>query len=259
MIIKYIKVKTALSESGLKEIDYSLNPYLGCVYSCTYCYAPYFTPNKEASENWGKVVVIKDNLLEVLRKEVKVKRKGTVGISTITDPYQPIEALQKLTRESLKILLESNFRVSIQTKSPLVLRDIDILERYKKNVDVGFTITSLNWVEPNAPPPKARIKALERISEVVESWLFLGPIIKGVNDDVEEIIDEVSNLRIRIIFDRFRKYKGLKYDEGDSKWWSKVRESILNKCKRYNLECHEESEDWIFEKRKTYKTIFDFT
>ncbi len=152
-----IKVKTALSKSGLKELDYALNPYLGCRFSCVYCYARYFSPT-EVKERWGEVVVVKSNLLEVLRREVAIKRKGVVGVSTITDPYQPIESERKLTRGSLKILLESGFRVSIQTKSPLVLRDLDLLLSHKEKVDVGLTITTANrdlskTLEPLAPLP----------------------------------------------------------------------------------------------------------
>ncbi|QGA53167.1 radical SAM protein [Sulfolobus sp. E5-1-F] len=258
MIVKSIKVKSALSKSGLRELDYSLNPYLGCVYSCPYCYAPNFTPNKEASENWGKVVIIKENLLEVLMKEVKIYKKGVVGISTITDAYQPIEALRKLTRESLKVLLKNGFRVSIQTKSPLVLRDIDVLLEYKDRVDVGFTVTSLNnRLEPNAPPARARLRALKKLSdEGLETWIFLGPIIQGINDmEIEDIIREISNIKVRVIFDNFHYYKGLKFKEGSTWWWVSLKNRILENCKRYDIECHEESEDWIYEKRKYYKTF----
>ncbi|MEM0173188.1 MAG: radical SAM protein [Sulfolobaceae archaeon] len=261
MIVKSIRVKSALSESGLKELDYSLNPYLGCNFSCTYCYAPNFTPNREASLNWGKVIIVKENILEVLKKEVFLKRKGIVGISTITDPYQPIEALKRITRECISLLLNHNFRVSIQTKSPLVLRDLDILVENKGKVDVGITITSFErWreLEPNAPSPRARLRALERISnEGVETWLFLGPIIRGINDhEIEDIVREASGIRTRIVFDKFRFYKGLNYKEGGIGWWKRIREEVLKYCKRYNIECHEESEDWIYERRRFFKPLF---
>ncbi|AKA72945.1 radical SAM protein [Saccharolobus solfataricus] len=258
MIVKSIRVKSALSKSGLKELNYSLNPYLGCVFSCPYCYAPNFTPDREASENWGKVVAVKENLLEVLEREVKIYKRGVVGISTITDAYQPIEALRKLTRESLKILLKNGFRVSIQTKSPLVLRDIDVLLEYKDRVDVGFTVTSLNnKLEPNAPPAKGRLRALEELSnEGLETWIFLGPIIQGVNDtEVENIIREISNIKARVIFDSFHYYRGLKFKEGSIHWWVNLKNKILENCKRYSIECHEQSEDWIYEKKRYYKTF----
>lgn len=260
MIVKHIKVKSALSRSGLKELDYSLNPYYGCVYSCTYCYARFFTPQRDASENWGEIVYVKDNLLDVLSKEVHSVRKGIVGISTITDPYQPVESIYKLTRASIELLLKKGFRISIQTKSPLILRDLDILRRYSKLVDVGFTVTTMNnyrEVEPKAPPPKARLEALRKlINEGIETWLFIGPIIPGVTEDFEEIIREVSNIKARIVYDKYRQYKTLKYKSGDIKWWKGVKGKIEELCKKYSLECHEESEDWIYERRKFYKPLF---
>jgi DNA repair photolyase len=254
-MIKHIKVKSALSKSGLKEIDYSLNPYMGCKFECEYCYAFNFTRDREASENWGKVIVIKDNILEVLNKEVISKRKGIVGVSTITDPYQPVESEYKLTRSSLEILLSHGFRVSIQTKSPLVLRDIDILRKFKENVDVGFTITSMNGeLEKFAPLPKSRINALEKLSsEGIETWVFFGPIIPHFEDF--DVIKEVSSIKTRIVFDKFKYYRGLRFSEGDLSWWNKTKDRIFSLCKKYNIECHEEKEDWIFEKRRKYKTL----
>ncbi|AWR93785.1 radical SAM protein [Acidianus brierleyi] len=256
-MIKHIRVKSALSKSGLKELDYSLNPYMGCKFKCQYCYAPNFTRDVDASKNWGEVIVIKDNILDILKEEVLAKKKGTVGISTITDPYQPVEAEYKLTRGSLDILLSHGFRVSIQTKSPLVLRDIDILKKFKEKVDVGFTITSMEGKLENAPLPRSRITALEKLSEEgIETWVFLGPIIPNFTDNVEEVIREVSKIKTRIVFDKFRYYKGLNFSEGNSVWWENIRDRILSLCKKYNVECHEESEDWIFEKRRKYKILW---
>ena len=90
-IYRRIKVKQALSRSGLPDIDYALNPYAGCYHGCIYCYARAYTRYKDAAQNWGQVIYIKENIVDVLRKEVRRKKKGIVGISTITDPYQPIE------------------------------------------------------------------------------------------------------------------------------------------------------------------------
>jgi hypothetical protein len=128
---KRIRVKTALSKSGLYDLDYAYNPYVGCFHGCVYCYARAYVRDEEVSRNWGTVVYIKENILEVLREEVKRKPRGVVGVSTLTDPYQPIEAGEGLTRRGIQVLLQGNFKVSIQTKSPLVTRDIDILKSYR--------------------------------------------------------------------------------------------------------------------------------
>ncbi len=187
------RTMTALSRSGLPGLDYALNPYMGCFHACIYCYARLYTRDKRVSENWGRVVIVKENLLEVLNSEVKRLKRGVVGVGTITDAYQPVETVFKLTREAVRILLNNGFRVSIQTKSPLILRDIDVLSASKELVDIGFTITSVicgrsRQVEPNAPCPESRIDALRRLSKLgFNTWVFYGPIIPGFNDDEDTI------------------------------------------------------------------------
>ena len=187
------RVSRALTRSGLPDIDYALNPYMGCSHGCIYCYARLYTRNKEISENWGMVVAVKENIVDLVKREARFTPKGVVGVSTITDPYQPVEAIYKLTRRSIEILLEHGFHVSLQTKSTLILRDLDLLLRHRDRVDVGFTITTLNtrissFIEPSSPPPPARVEALKRIAEKgIETWIFYGPVIPGLNSDVETI------------------------------------------------------------------------
>ena len=122
MGIKEVKCKTALSKSNLPGLDYSLNPYRGCMHNCAYCYVPNVL--RINREEWGKFVEVKINIQNVLSKEVKTKKQGIVGISTVTDPYQPIEKRNKITRFCLEQLLKYDFPISIQTKSSLVLKDI---------------------------------------------------------------------------------------------------------------------------------------
>lgn len=257
MIVKEISVKRALSRSGLRELDYSLNPYHGCSFSCVYCYAKVFTREKEASENWGEVVFVKKNIVEVLSREVKEFKKGLVGVSTITDPYQGVEAIYKITRESLKKLLQYGFRVSIQTKSPLILRDLDLLERFRGKVDVGITITTLDvktskYLEPRAPLPKARVNALRKLSERgIKTWIFLGPLIYSVNDSgFEEVIKVARETNSEVIYDKFNFYRGLTNYSSPKGWWEAKEREIKRKCYELGVECHSEREDWIFERGK---------
>ncbi|RDD52251.1 radical SAM protein [Nanoarchaeota archaeon NZ13-N] len=196
--VEFIEVKEALSKSNLPDLDYALNPYFGCEHSCIYCYAREYTPDKEVSENWGKIIKVKKNLIDLLKIEVKKKKRGVVGLSTITDPYQPIEKELELSRKGLEILLKNGFKVSIQTKSDLVLRDLDFLTQFKDLVDVGLTITFLDKdiakkFEINAPEPERRINALYRLSENgIKTWVFYGPIIPKVNDNLEIIKELVK-------------------------------------------------------------------
>ena len=194
------KVRSALSRSGLPDLDYALNPYIGCAHGCLYCYAKSYARIAEVSKRWGYLVYIKENLLEVLRQDMRKLKPGIVGVSTITDPYQPIEATEELTRRAIQALLKG-FKVSIQTKSPLILRDLNLLLKYPKSVDVGFTIITMNktlasTLEPGAPPPKARAEALMEISRAgIRTWLFYGPVIPGVNDGVEHFEEVLRTLR----------------------------------------------------------------
>ncbi|MEM0155450.1 MAG: radical SAM protein, partial [Thermoplasmataceae archaeon] len=191
--IMEIETNHALSKSGLPELNYALNPYMGCLHACIYCFAIDFTSEREPRENWGSVVAVKTNLLETLRKEITGRKRGIVGVSTITDPYQAIEGKYRLTRESIKMLTENGFRVTVQTKSPLVTRDRDIFVSHKKFVDVGMTITTLDpkmWslIEPGSPPPQSRVRALKTLSaESISTWIFLGPVMKGLNDSRENL------------------------------------------------------------------------
>lgn len=209
-LVERKKASTALGRSKLPGIDYTLNPYIGCVHACIYCYARLYC-DPRIGRNWGKVVVVKENIAEVLAREIARKKSGVVGLSTITDAYQNIEAREGITRRLLEILLENNFKVSIQTKSSLVLRDLDVICKKKELVDVGFTITTLDkklakLVEPMASSPSERVRALEEISaEGIRTWIFLGPIIPGISEDsFGEIVEIAKATGSVVYYDRFR-------------------------------------------------------
>ena len=131
MNIKFIKCKSALSISKLPGLDYSLNPYVGCQHNCVYCYAPNVL--KIDRINWGNIIGIKSNIPVILSKELKKKKIGIIGISTVTDPYQPIEKKYKLTRYCLDQLIKYDFPIHIQTKSSIINRDIDIISKISKS------------------------------------------------------------------------------------------------------------------------------
>jgi DNA repair photolyase len=211
MSVEYssITCKTALSPSKLPGLKYSLNPYVGCEHGCEYCYSPSTLRDEWMGINWGRFVRAKENIAEVLAREVKRKPKGVVGVSTVTDPYQPVEAKLELTRKCIELLSRKGFPVSIQTKSRLVLRDVDLIVPEK--FDVGVTITTMDRrlasrLEPGAPPPDVRAQVLEEFSSRgVETWLFLGPIIPGLNDSEEsmrQVVEVAARTRSKLIYDR---------------------------------------------------------
>jgi len=128
LIIREIKVKSILTRSGIPGYYYCINPYVGCAHGCKYCYATFMKRYTGHTETWGNFVDVKTNAPEVLQRQLKRAIRGKVIISSVTDAYQPIEAKYKLTRQCLEVLLQHQFPTDILTKSPLVLRDMDLIK-----------------------------------------------------------------------------------------------------------------------------------
>lgn len=254
-IIREIKVRTALSRSRLPDIDYAFNPYIGCWHSCTYCYARLYTRYREVSENWGDVIYVKINIVERLREDVRRFKPGVVGVGTITDAYQPLEANYRLTSRSLLVFFTNGFHVSIQTKNTLILRDLDIFTENRDNVDIGFTITTLSddkarIIEPRAPPPTARAEALRRIAgEGIETWIFYGPIIPGFNDDsttIRSIIDLAAETRSKLLLDTLHVKKFMLHTDHPLHSfiprvrrmdWKSFFSRIIDMCREHGVTC----------------------
>ncbi|MDP3024534.1 MAG: radical SAM protein [candidate division Zixibacteria bacterium] len=207
--LKEITCKNALVKSRISGVDYCLNPYTGCEHNCAYCYAIFMKRFTDHGEEWGKFVDVKVNFLERLEKEIKRAksygskgRPGTVMLSSVTDPYQPLEEKYKLTRGALEILSRYNFPVHIQTKSDLVLRDIDLLKKLKEP-EVGFTITCLDpeiqsKFEPGASSTEKRFEALKKLSqEGISTFIFFGPILPYFSD-TEKSISSVFHKAIEV-------------------------------------------------------------
>lgn len=182
MIIKEIRAKTILSKSQV--YDYALNAYVGCGHNCAYCYARFMKRFTGHGEPWGEFVDAKINAAELLAREVGKKLKGTVWISGVCDPYQNAEERYMLTGRCLEILVENRWPVVVQTKSPLVLRDIGIL-KMSADAEVGFTITTADEkirkiFEPCAPPVEKRIEALGILhGEGIRTYVMVAPMLPG--------------------------------------------------------------------------------
>ncbi len=182
MIVTEIRPKSILSTS--KVHDYVVNPYVGCQHGCAYCYARFMKRFTGHREPWGQFVDVKVNAAELLRTEIKRKKRGTVWVSGVCDPYQPLEARYRLTRECLAILVENDWPVVVQTRSLLILRDADILEA-AGNLEAGLTVTTADdeirkLFEPNAPPIAARLRALEELHRRgIRTYAMIAPMLPG--------------------------------------------------------------------------------
>ncbi len=158
--------------------DFTLNPYRGCQYGCSYCYAVAFSPNPQMRQDWGKWVIIKQNAAEILEKELESWYKKhpdkppSIYMSSVTDPYQPIESKEQLTRSLLQVMLNYSPTLVIQTRSPIITRDIDYLQRFKHlriNMSIPTGSESVRKdFEPRSPSIKARLNAVRAIKQNID-------------------------------------------------------------------------------------------
>jgi DNA repair photolyase len=205
--------KTALSKTGVSSYDYSVNPYTGCQNSCVYCYANFMRRfSGHLQDPWGTFVDVKVNLLDVLGKELARRPGGSIWLSSVCDPYQPLERKYELSRGVIDLVSrDSRFSLSVLTKSSLVLRDLDLLERMKDRVDVGFTITTFSQnaqpiFEPYASYVTDRIKALGRLGEAdIDTWVFIAPILPYVTEEgLEQGLQRLAEAGVkRLMTDRY--------------------------------------------------------
>ena len=186
---------------------WSINPYRGCAHGCSFCYAraTHTFLGMNADDSFQNNILLKANAPEALKYQLERVAKrfkgdlyetanhvGLVAIGTATDPYQPIEAKQELTRECLKILAKYGIPTTITTRSPLILRDIDILkDMYVTSVNIS--VSSLNrdvWrqFEPATSHPNKRFEIIQRLNEEgIHTGLFLAPILPFITDGEKEM------------------------------------------------------------------------
>ena len=199
--MEFMEAKTILSRVAHSEewfgIDYNMNLYKGCCHKCIYCDSRSNCYNIKDFDR----VRSKKNVIELLNKELKSKRKkGVIGIGAMSDTYNPFEKKYEITKKALELISYYNFGVSIETKSNLIVRDIDIFKEIQKDADVilKFTITSADdnlskIIEPNVCVSSERLKAMKQLSN---NGLFVGtlltPIIPFITDIEENIRDIIK-------------------------------------------------------------------
>ncbi|MBB6051953.1 radical SAM protein [Armatimonas rosea] len=175
MLITEIEVRSVVTRQknpGRIPFDITINPYRGCLFGCAYCYASEFVyedPQKRAA--WGQWVEVKKNAVDALQKESRKVTGQRVFFSSATDPYQPLERRLGLTRACLEVLLmAAPAHLHIQTRSPHITRDIELLQRFGESLTVGFSIPTDSDIvrkvfEPRAPSISRRLKAAKELHE----------------------------------------------------------------------------------------------
>ena len=191
--------RSALNRVRGMPFEWSLNPYTGCVHRCTFCYVRAFEARADRpwDERYGTSIRVKTNVVEVLRRELARPswRGETVAIGAATDPYQPAEGRYRLTRGCIAALAEAATPLSLITRGPMIVRDVDVLAAAAARADVSvtFSIPTLDeevWrrTEPGTAHPRQRLRALrELVAAGVRANVGMAPILPGISDRPEQL------------------------------------------------------------------------
>src|SRR5437764_2904190 len=202
VVYREVEAKSALNAVKGMPFDWSLNPYVGCPHACRYCFARAYNAryrDRDVGDAFDKNVEIKSNFVERLRVDLGRNPQGSVAIGTATDPYQPIEGKYQLTRRCLEALVDHPMPTSIVTKGPLVVRDIDVLQKLdeKTEVTVYFSVPCVDEevvrkTDPGTAPPRQRLRALSMLREAgLDAAVLCMPVLPGISDS-EESLDRAA-------------------------------------------------------------------
>ena len=190
--ISYVQASGILNKATgfLSGFDFTLNPYMGCSFSCSYCYAASFVAAPELKDSWGRWVKVKENAVELLQKRLKRNPEFLDGkriyMSSATDPYQPIEHKVEITKSLLEVMAEHKPKLVVQTRSPGVIRDLDLLKQIERNggnVQVNMTCTTddddiRRAFEPGCPENRVRLRAIGRVREAgLQAMVTITPLL----------------------------------------------------------------------------------
>lgn len=257
MIIQTVETKNLIVKSNLPASDYVINPYIGCSHQCRYCYASFMKRFTGHAEDWGTFVDIKEcpNL-----KAPRNLSEKTLLISSVTDPYQPLEKKYGATKKILQKLAGTSAKIEILTKSDLVLRDIELFLQFS-NIRIGISMNTLDDtfrkdMEPGASTVIRRLNALKVLHDAgIPTYLFISPIFPEITDIeelvntafpyVEEICFENLNLRgvqtgqmLSYIKEKYPSLTSLYqsiYLQHNTKYWEYMENQICSLQTRYSI------------------------
>src|SRR6185295_5898432 len=199
--------RSALNRVSGMPFGWSLNPYMGCAHRCTFCYVRGFEKraDRPSDDRYGRSIRVKTNVVEVLRRELGRRSwKGDrVVIGAATDPYQPAEGRYRLTSGCIEVLAAVGNPLSIITRGPLIVRDVDVLSDAARRAEVSvlFSVPTLDreiWkaTEPGPAPPRQRLRALSRLVDAgIDAGVGMAPILPGLSDRPELLADVVRAAR----------------------------------------------------------------
>jgi DNA repair photolyase len=199
--------RSALNRVKGMAFKWSLNPYMGCVHRCTFCYVRAFErrADRPSDDRYGSSIRVKVNIADVLRRELARPswEREWIAIGAATDPYQPAEGRYRLTRDCIAALAEARNPFSIITRGPMIVRDIDVLVEAagRASVSVTFSIPTLDedvWrkTEPSTAHPRQRLKAVSKLVDAgIETGVGMAPILPGISDRRSQLTEVVKAAR----------------------------------------------------------------
>jgi DNA repair photolyase len=198
---------SALNRVKGMPFDWSLNPYMGCVHRCTFCYVRAFEQraDRPSDHRYGTSIRVKVNIAEVLRAHLaRPNWNGApVAIGAATDPYQPAEGRYRLTRSCIEVLRDAGQSFSIITRGPLIVRDAELLAEASRRAEVSvtFSVPTVDddvWrtTEPGTSPPRQRLRALTTLVEHgVRASVGMAPLLPGLSDHPSQLRRVVAAAR----------------------------------------------------------------
>jgi DNA repair photolyase len=199
--------KSAVNRVKGMGFNWSLNPYMGCAHQCTFCYVRAFErrADRPSDDRYGSSIRVKVNIPQVLERELRRKSwKGElIAIGAATDPYQPAEGRYRLTRSCLQVMAAAANPITLITRGPMIVRDIDVLTEaaHRAEVSVTFSVPTLDhkiwsYTEPHTAPPIQRLRALRKLIDAgIRAGVGLAPILPGLSDKPELLADVVRAAR----------------------------------------------------------------
>ena len=258
--IKEIKASSIITKSNLPDADYVINPYVGCMHKCIYCYACFMKRFTNHNEPWGEFVDVKINAPDLIPGKTEKYKDKSIFMSSVTDPYMALDRKYELTRKILERLISLQPNLGIQTKSDLITRDIDLLKQFD-NCEAGLTITTLNEslqkeIEPLGSSPQKRIEALQELKKAgIKTYVFVGPILPYLTDWKEIILQTkdfvdfymLENLNVKgTVWNSVKNWLQKKHPEllekyeeiyfSKNNYWDEVEEEVKDFCKKQGVD-----------------------
>jgi DNA repair photolyase len=199
--------RSALNHVTGMPFSWSLNPYMGCVHRCTFCYVRAFEQraDRPSDSRYGASIRVKSNIVEVLRAELSRSswQGESIAIGAATDPYQPAEGRFRLTRGCVEVLAAAANPFGLITRGPMIVRDVDVLAEAARRAEVSvtFSIPTLDlevWrrTEPGTAPPQQRLRALSQLVDAgIRASVGMAPILPGLSDRPEQLAEVVRAAR----------------------------------------------------------------